>query len=280
MLKYQITLILILIGCIAFVACERTQDALIPVMPDPEPEMMVDYTSWEHVVLAEPAGTTAHDAGERTIFFNEAAAMANKAGTEYSAGSMIYKEAMNADNTMITQIVSMTKTDDPMYADRGGWIYGAGGNPLSMEQSMGCDSCHVKAPNGKYVFVSLPTEDDDSDDMDDGTDDMDDGTDDMDDGADDMDDGADDMDDGTDDMDDGADDMDDGADDMDDGTDDMDDGADDMDDGTDDMDDGADDMDDGADDTNGGADDTNGGADDTNGGADDTNGGAGNGNGA
>ncbi len=212
MLKYQLTLILFLIGCIAFVACDRTMDELDNVMV-PEPEMMVDYTSWEHVVLPEPAGTTAHDLGERTIFFNEAAAMANKAGTEYSVGSMIYKEAMNADNTMITQIVSMTKTDDPMYADRGGWIYGAGGNALSMEQSMGCDSCHVKAPNGKYVFVSLKMDDDGmgDDDMNDDSDDMNDDSDDMNDDSDDMNDDSDDMNDDSDDMNDDSDDMNGGA---------------------------------------------------------------------
>ena len=166
MLKYQITLILVLIGCIAFVACERAQEALMPVMPDPEPEMMVDYSSWEHVVLENAVGTgaTAHAGGSRTVYFNEAAALANKAeGTKmYPVGSMIYKEVMNADNTMVTQLASMMKSDDPMYADHGGWVYGVGGDEVSTEVAAHCDSCHVKAGEGMndYVFVSLMKADD------------------------------------------------------------------------------------------------------------------------
>lgn len=174
MLKYQITLILILIGCIAFVACERTQDALMPVMPDPdpEPEMMVDYTSWEHSTMLDGAvmefGGEAHDAGARIVYFNEAAAMANMEGTDYPVGSMIVKESMNSDNTFISQISTMTKIDSE---DNDGWEYGVTGpasetavdktmlNTLTAE--MGdqlCHFCHAKAPAGKSVFVSLKME--------------------------------------------------------------------------------------------------------------------------
>ena len=59
----------------------------------------------------------------------------------------------------------MEKTDDPMYADHGGWMYVkyarasemdaymmVGGG--SMEASMGCYGCHAKAANDS-VFVSL-----------------------------------------------------------------------------------------------------------------------------
>ena len=154
MLKFQITLIAILIGCMAVMSCSRSHDALEAVMADPPAE----YLSWMSVTLPEPMGTTAHDAGSRTIYFNEAAAMANMAEGDkmYPVGSMIVKEAMNADNTEITQLASMTKTDDPEYMDYGGWIYGVGGNDLTVADSAGCDGCHAKAGEGNdYVFVSL-----------------------------------------------------------------------------------------------------------------------------
>ena len=154
MLKFQISLIAILICCMAFMSCDRSQDALEVVMVKPPAE----HLSWMSVTLPVPMGTTAHDAGSRTIYFNEAAAMTNMAEGDkmYPVGSMIVKEAMNADNTEITQIVSMTKSDDPEYMDYGGWIYGVGGNNLAVADSVGCDGCHAKAGEGNdYVFVSL-----------------------------------------------------------------------------------------------------------------------------
>ena len=168
MLKYQITLILVLIGCIAFVACERAQEALMPVMPDPEPEMMVDYSSWEHTMLDGAVmefGGEAHDLGARIVYFNEAAAMANKDGTDYPVGSMIVKEAMDTTNTFISQISTMTKIDSE---DNDGWEYGATGpasatavdktmlNTFTTEMgAQFCHFCHAKAPDGNSVFVSL-----------------------------------------------------------------------------------------------------------------------------
>ena len=187
MLKYQITLILVLIGCIAFVACERAQEALMPVMPDPEPGMMLDYTSWEHSKMLDGAvmefGGDAHDLGARTIYFNEAAAMANMEGTDYPVGSMIVKEAMDTTNTFISQISTMTKIDSEV---NDGWEYGVTGpasetavdktmiNTLSAEMAAGaCVGCHTKAPSGKSVFVSLKTGEGETEGMDgDGTDDM------------------------------------------------------------------------------------------------------------
>jgi len=197
MLKYQITLIAVLIGCIAFVACDRAQQVLEPVMPDPEPEMMdtgdmMAHKSWASVDLPAPtmtveeaaaamnaAGTgQAHGVGTRTVYFNEAAAMANMAEGDkmYPVGSMIVKEVMNADNTEVVHVATMMKTDDMMYADRGGWIYGVGGNTLAIADSVGCDTCHAKAGAGNdYVFVSLSKmEDDGMDGMDAGM--TDDGT--------------------------------------------------------------------------------------------------------
>lgn len=196
MLRYQVLLITVLIFSVAFMACDRMQSELEDVMMDPAPEMMdpdemmemvmemAAQHSWASVDLPAPtmtieeaaaamnaAGTgQAHGPGVRTVYFNDAAAMANMAEGDkmYPVGSMIIKEAMNADNTEIEMVVSMTKTDDPMYADRGGWIYGVGGNNLPLEGSVGCDTCHAKAGEGNdYVFVSLMKDDGMDPDMDD-----------------------------------------------------------------------------------------------------------------
>ena len=178
MLKFQITLIAVLIGCVAFVACDRAQQVLEPVMPDPAMDTedmtgmmdMMAHKSWASVDLPAPtmtieeaaaamnaAGTgQAHGTGIRTVYFNEAAAMANMAEGDkmYPVGSMIVKEVMNDDNTEVVHVATMMKTDDMMYADRGGWIYGVGGNALAIADSVGCDSCHAKAGAGNdYVFV-------------------------------------------------------------------------------------------------------------------------------
>ncbi len=189
MLKFQITLIAILIGCIAFVACDRVQKVLEPVMSDTEMmdtgdmtgmmDMVMDmmaHRSWASVALPVPPtevtkpseSGAAHGTGTRTVYFNEAAAMANNAGTAYLAGSMIIKESMDPTNTFVAQVSTMTKTDDPMYADHGGWMYGVTGMPvasaedltmlnqLTVEMAGGCHSCHVKAGEGNdFVFVKL-----------------------------------------------------------------------------------------------------------------------------
>ncbi len=175
MLKYQITLIAVLIGCIAFVACDRAQQVLEPVMPDPEPEMMdtgdmtgMDgYLSWENRTLPGPwldFKGDAHDLGSRTIYLNGDAAMANKAGTAYPAGSMLVKISMDTTNTFVSQISTMTKTDS---ADNSGWVYGVTGPPsatavdmtmlntLTSEMAAGaCVGCHANATND-FVFVPL-----------------------------------------------------------------------------------------------------------------------------
>ncbi len=165
MLKFQIIMITILIGCVAFTACERMQTDLNMVMPDSDPD---DHTEWDNVVLPAPEMTVeeaaaamnpsgtgqAHGTGIRTVYFNDMAAMANVEGTAYPAGSVIRKETMNDDNTAVVQIVTMMKTDDPMYADHGGWIYGTP-DALPMADAQGCDDCHAKAPTGNRVFVSL-----------------------------------------------------------------------------------------------------------------------------
>ncbi|MCG9126896.1 cytochrome P460 family protein [Candidatus Poribacteria bacterium] len=186
MLRYQVLLITVLIFSVAFMACDRTQDMLEEVMMDPEPEMvepeeememvmeMAMHHSWASVELDAPmmtveeaaaamnaAGTgQAHGTGPRTVYFNEAAAMANMTEGDkmYPVGSIIVKEVFGEGDMadQVVHVATMAKTDDPMYAERGGWIYGVGGNNLAIADSVGCDKCHAKAGEGNdYVFVSL-----------------------------------------------------------------------------------------------------------------------------
>lgn len=124
------------------------------------------HKSWAHVTLPEPVGTgTAHGTGARTVYFNEASATANMARTAYPAGTVVVKESMDATNTFVMSVVTMTKTDAPMYAEHNGWIYGATqrqseADELMMPQTVpmavaaSCHGCHAKAENDS-VFVSL-----------------------------------------------------------------------------------------------------------------------------
>ena len=206
MLKFQIALITILIACVAFVSCDRAQQVLQPAADDMMPvddmmagdDMMMDmmkmmdstmYMSWAHVMLPaptmsveeaaaahNPAGTgAAHNPGSdvftaRTVYINDIGAMANKAGTAYPAGTMIFKEIMDETSTFVDKLAMMMKSDDPMYADHNGWVYKKYARPSADAEYMqvrgsnledagnGCHGCHAKADNDS-VFVSLPMED-------------------------------------------------------------------------------------------------------------------------
>jgi len=57
-LKFQIFLIVVLIGCIAFVSCERTQQMVGPVMPDEtsmESSDMMDMTDMDETSMTGPS---------------------------------------------------------------------------------------------------------------------------------------------------------------------------------------------------------------------------------
>ena len=196
MFRFQIAVAIILVGCIAFLSCSRMQDPLADVPEDTSmetptemsmemmTEMMAAHKSWDSVMLPAPTMTVeeaaaamnpggtgqAHGEGSRTVYFNEAGAMANKAGTAYPVGTIIVKEIMDDANTFVAKIAKMEKTDDPMYAPHGGWMYVkyarasemdeymmVGGG--SLEASTGCYGCHAKASNDS-VFVSLSMMDD------------------------------------------------------------------------------------------------------------------------
>lgn len=181
MLKFQIILLIVLISCITFVSCNRMQDPLETVIDTGDTLDTTTHKSWMNVMLPSPPtevtmpseSGSAHGAGSRTVYFNEAAATANMEGTTYPAGAMIVKEIMDDADMFVQKIAKMTKTDDPMYAEHGGWMYVkyarademseymmVGGG--SVAQSAGCDGCHAKADND-YVFVSLSSTDSEGD---------------------------------------------------------------------------------------------------------------------
>ena len=201
MLKIQMALIALLIGCLALTSCDLIQGLVTPemmpeeMMPEemmPE-EMMAAYTSWLSATLETAVGTgaQAHPGSARTIYINDIGAMAlqDASMTTFPAGTILVKEVMDAAGTSVVETARMEKTD--MYATENGWLYNDGSSQA------GCHSCHVKAgvgvaPGMDGVFtagalIAAAAMDDGA--MDDGT--MDDGT--MDDGT--MDDGT--MDDGT-----------------------------------------------------------------------------------
>lgn len=187
MQKFQLGLIAMLICCVAFVSCERTQKMLAPAEPtaDTMPadmtdmmDMMADYMSWAKVELpAPPAEFTdpkdsgsAHGAGTRTVYINEAGAAAQAAAMEtYPAGTMIVKEIMDDTNTFVHRVATMTKTADEMYEAHAGWMYTQSQRESADAELMpqagdipggssdGCHSCHVKATTDS-VFVKLPAE--------------------------------------------------------------------------------------------------------------------------
>ncbi|MDE0682903.1 MAG: cytochrome P460 family protein, partial [Candidatus Poribacteria bacterium] len=195
MLRFQIALAIILVGCMAFLSCGRTQPDLVePVIEDMPTDMPMDmvaemmkmYKSWDSVMLPapmmtveeaaaamNPGGTGAiHGMGSRTVYFNEAGAMANRTGAAYPVGTVIVKEIMDDANMFVAKVAKMEKTADPMYASHGGWMYAkyarasemapymmVGGG--SLEASTGCHGCHAKASETimkptDSVFVSLP----------------------------------------------------------------------------------------------------------------------------
>ena len=203
MLKLQITLIAILIACVAFVSCDRAQKMLEPAAEDitatdDKPmDMTMDmmkmmdstmYMSWASVALPAPAmtveeaaaamnpgGTGAiHGEGSRTVYINDAGAVANKAGTAYPAGTMIVKVIMDDTDTFVAKKALMMKSDDPMYTGHNGWVYkkyarsSADGEYMQVKGSNledagnGCHGCHAKAANDS-VFVSVPMDDTDTD---------------------------------------------------------------------------------------------------------------------
>ena len=196
MLKYQMALIALLIGCVGFIACDMMQEILAPPMAEEDTtetgDMMPmivelpDYASWLSVTYPGPVGTGGvHGEGARNVYINEIGAMASQddSVTTFPTGTTIVKEIMDDANTFVQKIATMMKTDDPMFADHNGWTYKkyarADENAEYMQvkgdglpdAAEGCHACHAAAPVDS-VFVDFSMDDTTTDDdtmPDDGT---------------------------------------------------------------------------------------------------------------
>ena len=214
MQKFQLGLIAMLICCVAFISCERTQKMMAPAEPVEEAmptdmtdmmDMMADYMSWAKVELPAPGARAdatapaetgeAHGKGTRAVYINEAAvgALKDATMTAFPVGSVLVKEIMDDTNTFVWRQAFMQKTDDAQYTEHGGWMYAQYQRESATAEFMlqagdgteagsaGCDGCHAGASTDS-VFVKLPAEmmeemtEGDADDTDaDSTDDMTDG---------------------------------------------------------------------------------------------------------
>ena len=185
MLKFQMGLIALLIGCVALISCGELINLLTPpeedVTDDPIVPMMVDlpdYASWLSVTYPNPVGTGgAHGEGARAVYINEIGATAaqDDSVTAFPAGTTIVKEIMDDANTFVQKIATMMKTDDPMYADHNGWTYKKYARPDENsdytqvrgdglpDAAEGCHGCHAAAPKDS-VFVDFSMDDTTTDD--------------------------------------------------------------------------------------------------------------------
>ena len=187
MLKYQMALIALLIGCVALISCDQLVEILTPAppeedMPDdgvmPTDDMMTGlpmyismYTTWAtNVTYPEPVGTgDVHGEGARTVYINDVGAMAleDENLTAYPAGTIIVKEIMDDANTFIQKVATMKKTDDSRH---NGWTYKkyaradestdymqVRGDGLP-DAAQGCHACHAAAPVDS-VFVDFSMDD-------------------------------------------------------------------------------------------------------------------------
>ncbi len=184
MLKYQMALIILLIGCVTLISCEQLQELLTPPMPEedmPDDGMMpmmvelLNYASWLSVTYPGPTGTGGvHGEGARTVYINDVGAMGLQDAdmTAYPAGTTIVKEIMDDANTFVQKVATMMKTDDSRH---NGWTYkkyarpdentdymqvGGDGLPDAAE---GCHACHAAAPVDS-VFVDFSMDDTTTDD--------------------------------------------------------------------------------------------------------------------
>lgn len=181
MLKYQMALIALLIGCVALISCDQlVVETLIPAPPEEDmPDVVIVglpmyismYTSWmPKVTYPGPTGTGgAHGEGARTVYINDVGAMAleDEDLTAYPAGTIIVKEIMDDANTFIQKVATMKKTDDSRH---NGWTYKKYARPDENTDYMqvkgdglpdaaeGCHACHAAAPVDS-VFVDFSMDD-------------------------------------------------------------------------------------------------------------------------
>ena len=167
MRRSQYLLMLMLLCCLVFIACDEAQQIMKPVVPpDPSAEgIRIEITPTEQ-------GNPGHGSGTRSVYINAIGVVALKDDTRktFPIGTLIIKEVNNNTNTFVQHVASMTKTDDPVYAAHNGWLYSqytreaetakfvAVGGDVPGSTSETCHTCHAQAPKDS-VFTQLPTPD-------------------------------------------------------------------------------------------------------------------------
>ncbi|MDE0013130.1 MAG: cytochrome P460 family protein [Candidatus Poribacteria bacterium] len=160
----------ILLCCLAFIACDEAQQIMKPVVPPILSEedargMRIEITPTEN-------GNPGHGFGRRSVYINGIGVAALKDDTlqTFPIDTLIIKEINNNTNTFVQHVATMKKTDDPVYAAHNGWLYTqhtrqtetakfvAVGGDVPGSTSEGCHACHAQAPKDS-VFTQLPTPD-------------------------------------------------------------------------------------------------------------------------
>ena len=192
MLRFQMTLIILLIACVMLSSCDELVEILTPPKGDTPNDMMPEdgmtmglpqniamYSLWATSVdLPAPgpvaeAGSAAetgavHGMGTRTVYINDigARALQDESLTAYPVGTTIVKALMDDANTFVQKVATMMKTDDPMYASHNGWIYKKYARPDTNtdytqvkgdglpDAAEGCHGCHAQADRDS-VFVDF-----------------------------------------------------------------------------------------------------------------------------
>ena len=177
MLKRQFTLIAILIGCVALIACGGEDEEEVGLPSD-----IANYMSWTSVALGAPPAEftepqhsgSAHGKGTRTVYINPPGVETLKDASKESFpnGTTLVKAIMDDTNTFLWRVAVMWKLDDTSYSGHNGWKYvqyqreSASADLLAVagddteKGSEGCHGCHAKVndeavPGKDSVFVQL-----------------------------------------------------------------------------------------------------------------------------
>ncbi|MDE0010557.1 MAG: cytochrome P460 family protein [Candidatus Poribacteria bacterium] len=160
-------LILIMLCCVAFIACDEAQLIMKPVVPS---ELSAAGIRIE--IKPTEQGNPAHGFGTRSVYINGIGVAALKDDTlkTFPIGTLITKEVNNNTNTFVQHVAIMKKTDETEYAAHNGWLYTqhtrqtesekfvAVGGDVPGSTSDSCHACHTQAPKDS-VFTQLPTPD-------------------------------------------------------------------------------------------------------------------------
>ena len=166
MSRSQHLFMILLVCCLAFIACDEAQQIMKPVMP---PELSAEGTPGIRIeITPTEMGNPGHGSGTRSVYINGIGVIALKddAIKTFPIGTLLIKEIHNNTNTFVQHVAIMKKTDDPQYTSHNGWRYTqhtrasemekfvAVGGDVPRSTSEGCHACHAQAPKDS-VFTQL-----------------------------------------------------------------------------------------------------------------------------